>query len=163
MTIEEYNECVELHSNAIYRFLLKNIRDKDSSKDIVQETYEKLWLCIESVNFEKAKSFLFQVAYRKMIDAIRRARYLYIEENQEQDCEMFDPEYNNLKEILDQALNKLPEIQKSLIVLRDYEDYSYKEIADITGLSESQVKVYLFRARKFLKDHLVSLQKVQNL
>ena len=163
MTIEEYNQCVEIHSNSIYRFLLKNIKDKESSKDIVQETYEKLWLCIEAVHFEKAKSFLFTVAYRKMIDEIRKARCTYIEEYENCEQEFFDVEYNNLKEILDRALDKLPEIQRSLITLRDYEDYSYKEIAQITSLSESQVKVYLFRARKFLKEYLVSIQKVKSL
>jgi RNA polymerase sigma-70 factor (ECF subfamily) len=66
-------------------------------------------------------------------------------------------DYNNLKDIMDKALETLPLQQKSLVLLRDYEDYAYKDIAEITGLSESQVKVYLFRARKALKDYLVKI------
>ena len=162
MNIEEYNQCVQTYSSILYRFLLKNIRDRESCRDIVQEAFEKLWLCIEKVPVEKAKSYLFTVSYHKMIDAIRKARNSYLEEQPYLDYPAHGREYNNLKELLDKALDRLPEIQRSLVILRDYEDYSYKEIAEITSLSESQVKVYLFRARQFLKKYLVSLNKVNN-
>ncbi len=68
--------------------------------------------------------------------------------------------YNDLKEILDEALHRLPDIQKSLILLRDYEGYSYEEIGKITDLSESQVKVYIFRGRIALKNYLVSIENL---
>jgi len=68
--------------------------------------------------------------------------------------------YSDLKEILDEAVAKLPEIQRSVLLLRDYEGYSYDEIGEMTGLNESQVKVYIFRARSFLKSYIVSLDKV---
>ena len=61
---------------------------------------------------------------------------------------------------LEKALNKLPEIQKSVVLLRDYEGYSYEEIGEICGLKESQVKVYIFRARTFLKNYIGSIEKV---
>jgi RNA polymerase sigma-70 factor (ECF subfamily) len=54
----------------------------------------------------------------------------------------------------------LPVDQKSALMLRDYEGYSYDEIAEITGLNESQVKVYIFRARSFLKKHLVCMENL---
>ncbi len=59
--------------------------------------------------------------------------------------------YSDLKEILNKAVEQLPDVQRSVILLRDYEGYSYREIGEIAGLSESQVKVYIFRARIFLK------------
>jgi len=65
-----------------------------------------------------------------------------------------------LKELLKEAVNRLPEIQKSVILLRDYEGYSYEEIGEITGLNESQVKVYIYRARLFLKEYIGSLENV---
>jgi RNA polymerase sigma-70 factor (ECF subfamily) len=52
------------------------------------------------------------------------------------------------------------ETQRSLVLLKDYEGYSYDEIGQITGLSESQVKVYLHRARLQLKDYLVKIENV---
>ena len=63
-------------------------------------------------------------------------------------------EYTGLQEILNIALEKLPPVQKTVILLRDYEAYSYGEIAGITGLNESQVKVYIFRARSFMKAYI---------
>ena len=53
MTVEQYNQSVDLYSDSLYRFILKNIRDTDKANDIVQESYEKLWLKIENVSFEK--------------------------------------------------------------------------------------------------------------
>lgn len=57
-------------------------------------------------------------------------------------------------------MEKLSDIQRSVLLLRDYEGYSYEEIGQITGLNESQVKVYIFRARMFMKNYLVSLDRV---
>ena len=57
----------------------------------------------------------------------------------------------DLKAQLNRALSRIPEIQRSVILLRDYEGYNYAEIGEITGLSESQVKVYIYRARLALR------------
>jgi RNA polymerase sigma-70 factor (ECF subfamily) len=69
-------------------------------------------------------------------------------------------QYSDLSEILNEALQKLNEVQRSVIMLRDYEGYSYDEIGEITGLSESQVKVYIFRARVLLKNYIGSIDAV---
>jgi RNA polymerase sigma factor (sigma-70 family) len=55
---------------------------------------------------------------------------------------------------------KLPDMQKTVLLLRDYEGYDYAEIGKITNLSESQVKVYIFRARKEMKKYLVSIDLI---
>jgi RNA polymerase sigma-70 factor (ECF subfamily) len=68
--------------------------------------------------------------------------------------------YNNLKEVINNALELLPEIQRTVIMLRDYEGYDYAEIGEITNLNESQVKVYIFRARQTLKNYIVKLDTV---
>ena len=65
-----------------------------------------------------------------------------------------------MKKALQDALNRLNEVQKSLVMLKDYEGYSYEEIAKITGLNEGQVKVYLHRARLALRNYLVSPENV---
>ena len=66
----------------------------------------------------------------------------------------------DIKVLLEQALAQLPENQRSIVLLRDYEGYAYKEIAEILKMSETQVKVYLFRARKKLKQYLGSIQHI---
>ena len=62
MTVSEYNLCVEQYSDGIYRFLVKNLRDVDLAKDIVQDTYEKMWKRPREVSFSKSKSYLFTTA-----------------------------------------------------------------------------------------------------
>lgn len=160
MTPAEYNKCVDLFSDGVYRFILHNLKDRDDSHDVVQDTYEKLWIHHESVNFEKAKSYIFTTAYRTMIDRIRKNKRIEKMEDHHLDMLTNNQEYKGLKKILQEALEKLPEIQRVSIMLRDYEGYSYKEIGDITGLNESQVKVYIYRARLSMKNFIGSLENV---
>lgn len=158
MKVWEYNTCVNKFSDNIYRFLLKNVKSEDKAKDLVQDTFLKLWLKVKDIDFEKAKSFLFTTAYRLMIDLIRR------EKKQGDFNDIDEPyhheQYSDVSELLQEALGKLPETQRSVVLLRDYEGYSYKEIGEITDLSEAQVKVYIYRARKSLKKWFNSLEKV---
>ncbi|RYE22027.1 MAG: RNA polymerase sigma factor, partial [Sphingobacteriales bacterium] len=108
----------------------------------------------------KCKSYLFTVAYHQMIDHIRKAKRITLKEEFKEDAKIYDRPAQNTKKILEQALGRLPETQRSLVLLKDYEGYSYEEIGKITGLDESQVKVYLHRARIQLKNYLVSPENV---
>lgn len=155
MTISEYNSCVDSYSDGIYRFILKNLRDADISHDIVQDSYMKLWIKRKDVDKNKAKSYLFTTAYHTLIDHIRKNKRNTSLEAVEYDYVSSYNEYSDLKEVLNFAIEKLPDIQRSVLLLRDYEGYSYQEIGQITDLSESQVKVYIYRARVFLKGFIV--------
>jgi RNA polymerase sigma-70 factor (ECF subfamily) len=161
MTVSQYNQCVDLHADAVYRFIVKNLRDNDAAHDVVQDAFEKVWLKAEEIQFEKAKSYLFTTAYRFMLERIRKqSRIIPLDEQAVQRISDTQKPELDLKRILDQALARLPEIQRSVIMLRDYEGYSYDEIGTITGLNASQVKVYIFRARVSLKNYLVSKECV---
>ena len=160
MTVSEYNKCVDNFSDGVYRFILHNIRDKDDAKDIVQDTFEKLWMTYSNVNFEKAKSYIFTTAYRTVVDKIRRGKKSEKMEDSHLNTLSDNRHYSDVKQVLNKALTKLPEIQKSVILLRDYEGYSYQEIGEITNLNESQVKVYIYRARTFLKEYIGSVENV---
>ncbi len=157
MTREDYNNIVNSEADKVYRFVLANVKDSEIAQDIVQDSFAKLWLNRDDV--ENAKSFLFKTAYNRMIDIVRHEKF-------STNCEIVatadEPEYScnntDLKEILEVALAKLNEQQRQLILLRDYEGYSYAEIAKIASLTETQVKVYIFRARKILKDFIVKME-----
>ena len=154
MTTAQYNQCVDAYADGVYRFILKNIRDEEKARDIVQESFEKMWIKVAEISHEKARSYLFTTAYHTMIDMIRRdSRHTGFDEAVMEE-QGYRDEYSGLKEILDKALALLPEVQRSVIMLRDYEGYSYQEIGEIAGLNESQVKVYIYRARTFLKNYI---------
>ena len=160
MTIAEYNFCADQYSDGVYRFILKNIKDEETARDVVQESYTRMWEKVKNVTFEKAKAYLFTTAYHTMIDVIRKEKRMTKIEDSHSNLNPSQNNYSDLKEVLNEAVGRLPEIQRSVVLLRDYEGYSYEEIGEITGLNESQVKVYIFRARTFLKQYIGSLDKV---
>ena len=160
MTEKEYNHCVSQYADNVYRFILKNLGHKEDSQDVVQTAFEKLWINREQIDNERSKSYLFTVAYHQMIDHIRKQKRITLKEEFKDHTSITDKQEHNVKKILDEALHKLGETQRSLVLLKDYEGYNYHEIGEITGLSESQVKVYLHRARLQLKTYLVRRENV---
>lgn len=160
MNEKEYNGCVNLYADGVYRFILKNLRHEEDSKDVVQSAFEKLWINREAVENERSKSYLFTVAYHQMIDHIRKNKRISLKEDFSKELRATREPQHNVKKILNEALYRLSETQRSLVLLKDYEGYSYDEIAQITSLSISQVKVYLHRARIQLKNYLVKQENV---
>jgi RNA polymerase sigma-70 factor (ECF subfamily) len=158
MTVEEYNKSVDLFSDGVFCFILKNIKDEDDAKDIVQDAYEKLWVRSSEVSYSKVKSYLFSTAYHTMIDKIRKNKKITKIVDYNDELGTYTDSYSGLSEVLDEALKQLPEVQRSVILLRDYEGYAYNEIAEITELSESQVKVYIYRGRLALKKYIGSIE-----
>ena len=152
-----YNEWVDSFADGIYRFALKNTRDSEQAKDIVQDAFEKLWVKKDQIDTSKAKAYLFQIVSNALIDRARKAKLsaTFREQLPSQESIVVS-ESIDLKETLEQAVLQLPEIQRHVIMLRDYEGYSYDEIGAITNLSEQQVKVYIFRARQKLRSILVN-------
>lgn len=160
MTNKDYNKAVDDFSNSIFRFLLKNTKDEDKANDLVQDAFEKLWINRKNVDTQKVKSYIFSTAYHAFIDMIRREKKMAQWDNSATNNCSHNEQYSDLQEILHEAIEQLPCEQRSVVLLRDYEGYSYKEISEITLLSESQVKVYIYRARQFLKTYIGSIEAV---
>ncbi|MGI8950747.1 MAG: RNA polymerase sigma factor [Chitinophagaceae bacterium] len=160
MTEREYNECVHKHADNVFRFIIKNLQHEEDAKDIVQTAFEKLWRNRSAVDNEKSKSYLFTVAYNQMIDHVRKIKRIQLKDEFSAEIKVHYQPVHNAKKTLNDALNRLNETQKSLVLLKDYEGYSYEEIGEIMGLNSSQVKVYLHRARIILRNYLVSAENV---
>ena len=160
MTVKEYNKAVEEYSDGVYRFILKNLRDSDRASDVVQDSFEKLWMHVAEIDFKVARSWLFTTAYNQMIDMLRReSKMVLTGEHNDRDL-YYEGSYTDLSEVLNKALARLPEQQRSVIMLRDYEGYSYKEIGEITDMSEAQVKISIYRGRMELKRYIGSIEAV---
>ncbi|HQV05438.1 MAG TPA: RNA polymerase sigma factor [Chitinophagaceae bacterium] len=149
-----------LYADNVYRFILKNLRHEEDARDVVQSAFEKMWNNLDNVDAQKSKSYLFTVAYHQMIDHIRKVKRIQLQDEFSAGSKTENNPSNNLKKILHEALNRLNETQKSLVLLKDYEGYSYEEIGQIMNLNASQVKVYLHRARLQLKKYLVKIENV---
>ncbi len=160
MTVGEYNRCVDEYADRLYRFILKSIKNSEKAEDIVQDSFEKLWRKAKEVQFAKSKAYLFTTAYHTMIDTIRKEKRIENLNTEKAESLSHEMPYSDLGDILHQALERLPHMQRTVILLRDYEGYTYAEIGEITGLSESQVKVYIYRGRVYLKQYIGNLQAV---
>jgi RNA polymerase sigma-70 factor (ECF subfamily) len=160
MTEQDYNDCVRQHADGVYRFIVKNLRHEEDARDVVQTAFEKLWRARAEVEREKCKSYLFTIAYNGMIDHLRKVKRIHLKEEFKEETRVSHRQVNNAKAVLEEALSRLSETQRSLVLLKDYEGYNYEEIGQITGLSSSQVKVYLHRARIQLKEYIVKIENV---
>jgi RNA polymerase sigma factor (sigma-70 family) len=160
MTEKEYNQCVTEYADNVYRFILKNLRHEEDARDVVQGAFEKMWRSRADVDNAKCKSYLFTVAYNQMIDHLRKVKRVQLREEFKEETKVYDKPVYNTRKILEEALSRLNETSRALVLLKDYEGYSYEEIGQITGLNESQVKVYLHRARIQLKNYLVKPENV---
>ena len=161
MTEQQYNDCVSQYADNVFRFVVKNLRQEEDARDIVQSAFEKMWRNRDAVENDKCKSYLFTVAYNQMIDHIRKSKRISLTDEFWEDSKGVQYQSNsNVQKTLHEALNRLNETQRSLVMLKDYEGYNYEEIGRITGLNESQVKVYLHRARIALRNYLGSRENV---
>lgn len=160
MTIKEYNRAVEEFADPVYRFIRGNIKDEHRANDIVQDSFEKLWMHVTEIDFTVAKSWLFSTAYHDMIDIIRKEKKMAGLEMINIREMAYESGYNDLNEILQKALQRLTGIQRTSIMLRDYEGYSYLEIGKITGLSEAQVKINIYRGRLALRNYIGKIESI---
>jgi RNA polymerase sigma factor (sigma-70 family) len=160
MTIRDYNRSVEEYADAVYRFIKSDIKDEERANDIVQDSYEKLWRHVAEIEYPVVKSWLFSTAYHNMIDIIRKEKRIITLEPEYEKEMICESQYSDLNEILHLALERLPEQQRTPVLLRDYEGYSYKEIGEITGQTETSVKINIYRGRIALKNFIGKIETV---
>lgn len=136
------------------RYLLRNDAD---AEDAAQEVFSSLWSHRDSIEAGKERAWLMRVTRNECFDRIRRRRP-ESEWNDETVVEERGPmdatEQGELSRQLATAIAELDEPARSLVVLRDMQQYSYEEISQMQSLSLSQVKVYLHRARARLREQL---------
>ena len=149
--------------NILYRLALRITLNSQEAEDVVQDVIIKIWGMGERINeIEKIESFALRLTRNLSIDRQRMkinqtATYDDIKEEQGFGTHNTIERQIEQKERIDsirQLMTQMPEKQRSIMQLRDFEGKSYKEIADAMDISEDQVKVNLFRARQFVKSHI---------
>ena len=161
MRRHEYNNLIDELGAPLYRYAFHFMRNEEDAKDIVQDVFEKLWINRKKIDLERVKSWLYKCTHNAMINFLNkksRTRYMDSQSLPERPS-MTDSTFES-QQMVERIVNILPPIQKSIILLRDIEGYSYDDIGQILDLSPSQVKVYLFRARMKIKKQLKGLNKL---
>ncbi len=152
--------AVSTYSENIFRYAFKWTKNEHDSKDLVQDAFGKLWENRKKINFKSAKSWLFTCMHNLLVNFSRKKNIVdKMDDVNFKHPVHFQPNYA-LKDILEITLAQLSDIQRSILILRDSEGYSYEEIGEVLNLKESQVKVYLFRARQKMKEQLKDMAEL---
>jgi len=147
--------AVTQHHRAIYRICYGILGDSHEAEDVTQETFFKYWQLSGEVR--GAKAWLITVARNKCLDRLRsNKRFVdvgpeFFEERTDGHHPERDVSRDQIGERLERLINRLPEPQRSLVLLFDVEGLSGAECAEALDLNINQVKVYLHRARRSLR------------
>ncbi len=161
MTLDEYNNAIDLFADDIYRFALRCCSDKSMCDDAVQEAFAALWEQHEKASFDDCKGFLLTVARRKIIDSIRHDNVrLSAQSEMAPEMETVATPFDNydLNDAIVKAFEQLTDLQRTVLTLHDIEGYDYREIADITNMNYKTVQVTAFRARTKMKEILIKMK-----
>ncbi|MEH6587023.1 MAG: RNA polymerase sigma factor [Halioglobus sp.] len=149
-----YRQWITAHQDRVWSLALYLLRDRMEAQDIAQEAFIRLWQHREDMHEERVGPWLLRVTRNLCLDKLRKPRA----EREPQEDDLVDersPELvlgkNNEASRLHKLVAALKEPYRSLVILRDIHQHSYQEVAEVTGLSQPQVKTYLYRARKQLR------------
>lgn len=148
----------------LFRLAMRITFDREEAEDITQETLIKVWQNKDSWDeIDNMEAYCLTICRRLAIDSVRKKGVQAERVQDIADYHLSTTSNHTPEEILDQKqrvalvhqiIDQLPETQRTVIQLRDIEGLSYDEIAQITALSPSQVKVYLHRARTKIREML---------
>jgi len=153
---------VNQNQNGLYSVCYQMLKDSLEAEEVVQDSFVKLWQAKEQGK-KQSKTWLSQVAKNQCLDLLRRRQHemkyqqhsLLEERVARSACdELINTE---LSQHISDAIDELKEPYKSLIVLREISQLSYQQLAEVLDLNVQQIKVYLHRARKTLKQKLMEL------
>jgi RNA polymerase sigma-70 factor (ECF subfamily) len=146
---------VDQHADALFRFILRQVRDRELARDLVQESFMRLWLKADRVCADKARSYLFTIAAHAVASQMRRRHVQVRLETWHEPASAVHQPTPDLHKHLNTGLRRSPPKQAHVITLRDIHGLNYEEIARESGLNLTQVKVCLHRARKAMRSYLV--------
>jgi RNA polymerase sigma factor (sigma-70 family) len=162
MTPQEFKILVMPLGNKLYRFSRRILDDPEDAKDIVQEVFIKLWKKGDDLRQYKSVEALAMVTTRNLsLDKLKTKKYPSEKiENVRNEVEMRGYEekkdLSGIVQKIHQIIKTLPELQRSVIQLRDIEGYDFDEISGILNMNENAVRVNLSRARKKIREILVN-------
>lgn len=158
MVSKRYRQWVKDYQDQAWTLARYLLKDAQEAEDATQDAFIKLWRHQETIDPERVRPWLMKVVRNGCLDRLRRRRdHVELHETQVGADDQGPLEGSASSELgrwLQGAIGRLKEPYRSLVVLRDVNQHSYEEVAGMLELSLSQVKVYLHRARKELREQL---------
>jgi RNA polymerase sigma-70 factor (ECF subfamily) len=152
-----FSYIVERYQDIVFSIALKVLKNREDAEEMAQESFIKAYKSLHTFQGKaKFSTWLYRITYNTCISETRKKKQYFAstdevqisDEAEEMNLDGIPAE--NREKVVKAALEKLPEDEYTLVVLYYFEDQSVEEISKVTGLSESNTKVKLHRARKKL-------------
>ncbi len=158
--LSQYQQTIKEQRQRIYSFAFYSLRAKEDAEDVTQEVFIKLWQHWQTIDHLKVGGWLMRVARNSVVDHVRKQKpsidgvdhYADVELQASEAVDGQEIDQAKVKQGLMRAIRELDEPFKSILIMRDIQGLSYTDIQASLDISESQVKVYLHRARRKLRE-----------
>ena len=156
-----YLQAIDQHRHRVLSFARYSLRVREDAEDVTQEVFIKLWQHWHKIDHEKLGAWLMRVAHNCVIDHARKQRpqqanvdqYAQVEDQVGEESDASHLDRRHFKSQLQSAIKSLKDPFRSIVIMRDIQGMNYEEIQGSLELSASQVKVYLHRARRKLREN----------
>ncbi len=158
-SVEAFNFLYERYHKKLYWFCLRMLGDSEAAKDAYQDAFIKVYDKRKEFRGENFSAWLFTIGRNICLNVIRaRKEYSELEEDAQITDHVRESDIG-MKDFINQSLMKLPVVYREVLILREYEDCSYQEIADILNIDLSNAKVRVHRARALMRKILTPIAK----
>ena len=156
-----YQQAIDQHRHRVLSFARYSLRVREDAEDVTQEVFIKLWQHWQKIDHEKLGAWIMRVAHNSVIDHVRKQRpqqtnldqYAEVEDQVGEESDAAQLDQQHFKSQLQTAIKSLEDPFRSIVIMRDIQGMSYEDIQGSLELSASQVKVYLHRARRKLREN----------
>jgi len=156
-------------SGKLLRIAVRFLKNKEEGQDVVQDVMLKLWQKREALDgISNIEAYAVQMIRNRCLDILRKKKVIFIDEEAESQIEEITPDIHSQIELSEAAgqiktlIRRLNGLQRQVMELRDIEQLSYKEIAEITNLKVNAIRVNLSRARKKVRNEFLKMNSDGN-
>ncbi|MFI5220516.1 MAG: RNA polymerase sigma factor [Bacteroidia bacterium] len=164
-----YASLIDKHKTMAYNIAWRILKSREDAEEIAQDSFLKVYYSLKEFKREsKFSTWLFRIVYNNTISRVRKKK-LDVDSFDDENYEWMEPadtakemerlSQNEQKKYVNDAISRLPEEDATVITLFYMNESSIEEISTVTGLSQSNVKVKLFRSRKRLHEELQNMLK----
>jgi len=158
---KQYQQAITQYRQRVFSFANYSLRAREDAEDITQDVFIKLWQNWQRIDHSKLNAWLMRVAHNAVVDHVREHKkaneqvddYAELEDQASEEYSGGDLDDRAFKQQLMEAIKSLDDPFRSILVMRDIQGMSYTDIQESLDISASQVKVYLHRGRRKLREN----------
>lgn len=158
---KQYQQAITQYRQRVFSFANYSLRAREDAEDITQDVFIKLWQNWQRLDHSKLNAWLMRVAHNAVVDHVRKDKkaneqvddYAELEDQASEEYSGGDLDDRAFKQQLMEAIKSLDDPFRSILVMRDIQGMSYTDIQQSLDISASQVKVYLHRGRRKLREN----------